>query len=50
MSQPSIKTATSFPDDCLPPEQDYESKDALIASINAWAKNQGLRIHYWEVD
>lgn len=41
MSQPSIKAAASFSDDCLPLEQDYESKDALIASINAWAKTKG---------
>jgi hypothetical protein len=31
----------TFPDDCLPPERDYESRDALFASINAWAATRG---------
>ena len=41
MSQPSIEAVTSFPDDCLPPEHDYETKDALSTSINAWATTRG---------
>jgi hypothetical protein len=31
----------SFPDDCLPPECDYESREALFAAINAWAASRG---------
>jgi hypothetical protein len=31
----------TFPDDCLPPECDYESRDALFAAINAWATSRG---------
>jgi hypothetical protein len=31
----------AFPDDCLPPERDYESRDALFAAINAWAAPRG---------
>ena len=30
-----------FPDDCLPPECDYESREALFAAINAWAAPRG---------
>ena len=33
--------ATSFPDDCLPPEAIYESRKALFTSINAWAITRG---------
>ena len=28
--------ATSFPDDCLPPEAEYESRNVLFKVINAW--------------
>jgi hypothetical protein len=31
----------AFPDDCLPSECDYESRDALFAAINAWAAPRG---------
>ena len=31
----------TFPDDCLPPECDYESREALFAAINAWAAPRG---------
>lgn len=31
----------TFPDDCLPPERNYESRDALFAAINAWAAPRG---------
>jgi hypothetical protein len=37
MTQPSIEAVTSFPEDCLPPERDYESRDALFQAINTWA-------------
>ncbi len=30
-----------FPDDCLPPEGEYESRDALFQAINAWAATRG---------
>ncbi len=31
----------TFPDDCLPPEAIYDSRDALFRSINAWAAARG---------
>lgn len=30
-----------FPDDCLPPEGEFASRDALFKSINAWAETRG---------
>jgi len=33
--------APTFPDDCLPPEAEYDSQEALYASINAWALTRG---------
>ncbi|KAJ2975527.1 hypothetical protein NQ176_g5473 [Zarea fungicola] len=30
-----------FPDDCLPPEDEYSSREALYAAINAWAASRG---------
>ena len=33
--------STSFPDDSLPPEGHYESRDALFNVINAWASTRG---------
>ncbi|KAL2886392.1 mutator-like element transposase [Ceratocystis lukuohia] len=32
---------SQFPDDVLPPEGTYESRQALIAAANAWAKPRG---------
>ena len=31
----------SFPNDCLPPEADYASRDALVTAINTWAATRG---------
>lgn len=31
----------TFPDDCLPPEGHFESRQALFDSINSWAKTRG---------
>lgn len=31
----------SFPEDCLPPENDYKSCEDLVEAINAWAKPRG---------
>ena len=31
----------TFPDDCLPPECVYTSREALFASINIWAATRG---------
>jgi hypothetical protein len=31
----------SFPDDCLPPQNDYSSRDKLFKAINAWAAPRG---------
>ena len=36
----AMATAT-FPDDCLPPEAVYESREALFKAINSWAKTRG---------
>ena len=33
--------ATSFADDCLPPENIYDSRNALFEAINAWAITRG---------
>jgi hypothetical protein len=41
MSLLSAEAVASFADDCLPPERDYESRDALFASINEWAATKG---------
>jgi hypothetical protein len=43
LHQPPLPAAvaTTFPDDCLPPEAEYESRDALFRSINAWAATRG---------
>lgn len=32
---------TVFPDDILPPEGTYESRESLLAAINSWAKPRG---------
>ncbi|KAJ3455099.1 hypothetical protein MRS44_013699 [Fusarium solani] len=34
-------TAARFPDDCLPPECEYTSRDALFKAINSWAAPRG---------
>jgi len=31
----------TFPDDCLPPERHFASREALFESINLWAKPRG---------
>ncbi|KAF4336982.1 transposase [Fusarium beomiforme] len=31
------QSPTPFPDDCLPPEGEYESREALFEAINTWA-------------
>jgi hypothetical protein len=41
MSLLSAEAVASFADDCLPLERDYESRDALFASINEWAATKG---------
>ncbi|KJZ70430.1 hypothetical protein HIM_10168 [Hirsutella minnesotensis 3608] len=33
--------ARQFPDDCLAPEAQFDSREALLASINAWAAPRG---------
>ncbi|RKK48856.1 hypothetical protein BFJ69_g18112, partial [Fusarium oxysporum] len=35
------QSPTPFPDDCLPPEGEYESREALFEAINAWAATRG---------
>lgn len=41
MDSASIKSLNSFPNDCLPPEGNYESRDALFKAINVWAEPRG---------
>src|SRR5689334_23762817 len=36
-----IEASNQFPDDCLPPECNYTSRDALFKAINAWAAPRG---------
>jgi hypothetical protein len=36
-----MEAVSSFPNDCLPPEQDYASRDALFCAINEWAASRG---------
>lgn len=36
-----IATIRAFPDDCLPPEGDHKSREALLVAINEWAKPRG---------
>jgi hypothetical protein len=31
----------AFPDDVLPPEGTYDSRESLLAAINSWAKPRG---------
>ena len=31
----------SFPDDCLPPEGQYDLREALVKAINSWASTRG---------
>lgn len=38
LSTPPVK---QFPDDCLPPEGEYSSRDALYTAINLWAAARG---------
>ncbi|KAM4062547.1 hypothetical protein HRG_013707 [Hirsutella rhossiliensis] len=33
---------TEFPDDCLPPEGQFDSRESLLASINAWAAPEAM--------
>src|SRR6478735_10516566 len=35
------QSPTPFPDDFLPPEGEYESREALFEAINAWAATRG---------
>ncbi|KAL2126963.1 hypothetical protein VTI74DRAFT_11556 [Chaetomium olivicolor] len=37
----STAAVASFPDDCLPPEGIFETREALFESINAYAKPRG---------
>lgn len=41
MDPTQTQNRTSFVDDCLPPEEKYESREALFQSINAWAAPRG---------
>ncbi|PNP59906.1 hypothetical protein FNYG_14768 [Fusarium nygamai] len=35
------RNGCSFPDDCLPSERDYTSRDAVFKAINSWAAPRG---------
>jgi hypothetical protein len=39
--EPIEAPATQFPQDCLPPEASYASREALYEAINGWAKPRG---------
>jgi hypothetical protein len=41
MDSSQDRTLASFPQDCLPPEGEYQSRDALFQAINAWASSRG---------
>jgi hypothetical protein len=41
MYSTQTQNATSFADDCLPPEIEYESREALFQAINSWAAPRG---------
>ena len=41
MSQQPPSRLPTFGDDCLPPEDEYESRSSLFKSINAWAEPRG---------
>ncbi|KAM4067074.1 MULE transposase [Hirsutella rhossiliensis] len=41
MGPPSLGPTAPFAEDCLPPELDYDSRDDLLISINAWAATRG---------
>jgi hypothetical protein len=38
---PPSQELASFPDDCLPPEAEYNSRDELVTAINTWAATRG---------
>ena len=40
-SRPPTTTMTSFPDDCLPPEGQFDSKEALLTAIDSWESTRG---------
>jgi hypothetical protein len=37
----SFNNNMEFPDDCLPPEAEYESREDLITAANGWAASRG---------
>ncbi|KHO10962.1 hypothetical protein MAA_11499 [Metarhizium robertsii ARSEF 23] len=37
-----VEDSNHFPDDCLPPEDEYSSREALYAAINAWAAPEAM--------
>ncbi|KAL2891664.1 hypothetical protein HOO65_011022 [Ceratocystis lukuohia] len=41
MDRASVEVVPSFPDDCLPPEREYESRELLLQSINSYALDRG---------
>ncbi|KAJ0130299.1 hypothetical protein HZ326_26595 [Fusarium oxysporum f. sp. albedinis] len=41
MNVNQCQSPTPFPDDCLPPEGEYETREALFEAINAWAATRG---------
>jgi hypothetical protein len=41
MNVPLIQESTTFPPDVLPPEAAYETRNALLKAINAWAAPRG---------
>ena len=41
MASTTLPMMASFPDNCLPPEALYNSREALFRAINDWAKDKG---------
>ncbi|XP_044717339.1 MULE transposase domain-containing protein [Hirsutella rhossiliensis] len=57
MGPPSLGPTAPFAEDCLPPELDYDSRDDLLISINAWAATRAMpsqrKVHQsqgWQTD
>ncbi|KAJ0128476.1 hypothetical protein HZ326_28426 [Fusarium oxysporum f. sp. albedinis] len=41
MDTDQTQSSAPFPSDCLPPEGEFESREALFEAINAWAATRG---------
>jgi hypothetical protein len=39
----------TFPDNMLPPESTYDSREALLTAINEWAAPRGYAFINWKI-